>query len=255
MENQLQAWQNPDEIRRLFAPTLSEPEFQFFMGLGKNLNANPFTREIWAVKYGTGPASIFCGRDFYRKKAQEQSDYDGHYVEAVYSNDDFAVENGEVKHKFKLTDRGVMIAAYCVVKKKNVSLNYFGLVQLAEYNTNQSNWKTKPETMIKKVAESQGLRAAFQGIFEGTYDESEEFKVQNSNGKSEDATLMITPDLKNNITDLITSELISETERRPVLNKIDRFTFVQATKCLEWLKMELKAREDQLKKEAEEAQQ
>lgn len=255
MENQLQVWQNPDEIRRLFAPTLSDPEFQFFMGLGKNLNANPFTREIWAIKYGTAAATIFCGRDFYRKKAQEQSDYDGHYAEAVYSNDEFGVENGVVKHKFTLTDRGVLLAAYCVVKKKSASLNLFHLVQFSEYNLNQSLWKTKPESQIKKVAESQALRAAFQGIFKGTYDESEEFKIQNENGTTQDPTVMITPEQKKKITDAITSDLISEKERQPVLTKIEGFTYAQAEQCIKWLSSELIARENQLKKEAEEAQQ
>jgi len=41
MENQLQVWQNPDEIRRLFAPTLSDPEFQFFMGNNNQVLKEP----------------------------------------------------------------------------------------------------------------------------------------------------------------------------------------------------------------------
>lgn len=53
----LKIWESLDEVRKQFAPTLSTTEFDFFVGLGKSLNANPFTREIWAVKYGTSPAS------------------------------------------------------------------------------------------------------------------------------------------------------------------------------------------------------
>ena len=34
-------------------------------------------------------------------------------------------------------------------------------VSLSEYNTHKSNWQRMPETMIKKVAESQCLRKAF----------------------------------------------------------------------------------------------
>ena len=50
----------------------------------------------------------------------------------------------------------------------------FTFVELSEYDTKQSVWKTKPATMIKKVAEAQGLRWAFQELFAGTYEESEE---------------------------------------------------------------------------------
>ena len=175
--NQLTIWQRPDEVKKLFAPNLTDTEFQFFIGLGQKLGANPFTREIWALKYGTGAATIFCGRDFYRRKAQEQANYNGHVVEAVYENDDFRQENGLIKHSFGLKNRGPLLAAYCIVKRKGIELDYYSKVLFSEYNTNQSNWKTKPESMIKKVAEAQALRAAFQGVFEGTYDESEESKV------------------------------------------------------------------------------
>ncbi len=37
-------------------------------------------------------------------------------------------------------------------------------------------WVGKPATMIKKVAEAQGLRASFQELFAGTYEESENWK-------------------------------------------------------------------------------
>lgn len=75
----LAMWDNKEqlqEIRKLFAPKLTDTEFQFFIGLGKASRLNPFTKEIWAVKYGTdkdgndNPAQVFIGRDGYRKAAQ-----------------------------------------------------------------------------------------------------------------------------------------------------------------------------------------
>ena len=165
-------WQKIPIIKATFAPTLTEPEFAMFVGLGKSLGANPFNREIWAVKYGGSAAQIFLGRDFYRRKAQEQPNYKGHQVDAVYSNDEFAMVNGIPHHKYKITDRGVLVGAYCVVHKTDCQ-PYHVFCELSEYDSNQSNWKTKKATMIKKVAEAQGLRGAFQGVFSGTYDESE----------------------------------------------------------------------------------
>lgn len=171
----MQIWGDKNKIRSLFAKNLSEDEFDFFVSLGSGIGANPFTREIWAVKYGNNPASIFCGRDFYRKKAQELPEYDGHYSDTVYSNDEFSVENGVPKHSYKLTNRGSLIGAYCIVRKKNASQPFYTFVLFSEYNKQQSLWKTMPDTMIRKVAEAQGLRGSFQGTFAGTYDESEQW--------------------------------------------------------------------------------
>ncbi len=171
-----------DEIKKLFAPNLITKEFEFFVELGKQLGANPFLREIWAVKYEANrPAQIFVGRDFYRKKAQSLPQYNGHIVDAVYENDEFFVENGIPKHKYKLTNRGKLVGAYCVVYRKDVEHPYFVFVDFNEYNKRQSTWKQMPATMIKKVAEAQALRGAFQGVFAETYDESESWINENGN--------------------------------------------------------------------------
>jgi len=44
---------------------------------------------------------------------------------------------------------------------------------VSEYSTGRSVWKDKPATMIRKVAESQCLRACFQDLLGGSYDEAE----------------------------------------------------------------------------------
>jgi phage recombination protein Bet len=187
------------EIKQMYGKDLTESEFAMFLNLGKSLNANPFTREIFAVKYGNASANIFCGRDFYRRKAQEQLDYDGLQSSAVYENDNFEVENGIPKHKFGLKNRGKLIGAYAVVYRKNIKQPYFVFVDFLEYyqgykkpdgaikkrkdqygnwvETKPTVWDEKGATMICKVAEAQTLRGAYQGIFKGTYDESEQWKT------------------------------------------------------------------------------
>lgn len=163
-----------DEIRKLFAPNLTEMEFQFFVGLGKASGLNPFVREIWAVKYDkNAPAQIFIGRDGYRKAAQAHPEYDYHQSDAVYENDEFEVTNGEVHHKYKLTNRGKLIGAYCIAKRHKSSRPIYVFVEVGEYSTGRSVWKDKPATMIKKVAESQCLRACFQDLLGGSYGEEE----------------------------------------------------------------------------------
>lgn len=46
-------------------------------------------------------------------------------------------------------------------------------VALSEYDKNMANWKSKPATMINKVAVSQCCREAFPRDFQGTYSEDE----------------------------------------------------------------------------------
>jgi phage recombination protein Bet len=177
INNSLTMWednQKIEEIRKLFAPKLTEMEFQYFVGLGKAAGLNPFLREIWSVKYDErSPAQVFIGRDGYRKAAQAHSEYDYHQCDAVYENDIFEVQDGIVKHTYKLTQRGTLIGAYCIAKRHKSSRPMYVFVEVKEYSTGKSVWSQKPATMIKKVAESQCLRACFQDLLGGTYGEEE----------------------------------------------------------------------------------
>jgi len=162
-----------EEIKKLYGKDLTQGEWQIFIQVGRATKLSPYLKEIWAVKYGNNPAQIFVGRDGYRKGAQANPDYEYHQVDAVYTKDEFKVEKGEIVHSYSLTDRGTLVGAYCSVKRRNSSKPIFCYVELSEYNTGKSLWLTKKATMIKKVAEAQGLRMAFQELFAGTYDEDE----------------------------------------------------------------------------------
>ena len=182
LNNSLTMWEDSqkiNEIRKLFAPKLTESEFQYFVGLGKATGLNPFLKEIWSVKYDERtPAQVFIGRDGYRKAAQAHSEYDYHQSDAVYENDAFDVQDGLVKHSYKLTNRGNLVGAYCIAKRHKSSRPIYVFVELKEYSTGKSVWNGKPATMIKKVAESQCLRACFQDLLGGTYGEEEMYNAQ-----------------------------------------------------------------------------
>ena len=198
IDSTLSIWNDNEhlqEIRKLFAPTLSDIEFKIYVGMGKATGLNPFLKEIWAIKFGKDkdgkelPAQIFIGRDGYRKGAQSHPEYDFHQSDAVYENDKFDVNNGVINHSYGLTNRGKLIGAYCMTKRKSASKPQFVFCELEEYTTGQALWAEvqwkdnkyggkykqggKPATMIKKVAESQCLRLAFQDMFAGTCDEEE----------------------------------------------------------------------------------
>ena len=187
MENALSLWQDTSqlaELKKTYGANLTDMEWSTFLQIGKATNLNPFLREIYCVKYGNAPASIFIGRDGYRKSAQSHPQYDYHISDAVYSADKFFVEGGIPNHSYDFSKtRGQLVGAYCLVKRKSSSQPNFVFVELKEYNTGKSIWATKPATMIKKVAEAQALRMTFQELFAGTYDESEEWEDKKAQTK------------------------------------------------------------------------
>lgn len=182
-QSQMNMWddkEKQEEMKKLICKVkLSEVEFATFIELGKATQLNPFLKEIWVVKYDEkSPASIFIGRDGYRKAAQRDPEYDFHETDAVYSNDTFKRNSitGEINHEYNLKDRGELLGAYCIVKRKSSERPSYTWVKLSEYSTGKSLWNPqtgKPETMIKKVAECQGLRACFQDLLGGTYSQEE----------------------------------------------------------------------------------
>jgi len=152
-------------IKDMFAKLATQEEFEIFVQLGIATGLNPFMREIWLVKYDkSAAAQIFVGRDGYRKIISGNPNYEGHIVDAVFSNDEFNVDliAGHVKHIPNFKNRGTLIGAYCIVYMKSSRIPHYVFTELNEYDTNQSVWKGKKATMIKKVAEAQAIRMADQ---------------------------------------------------------------------------------------------
>lgn len=158
-----------EDIRKVFASQLTDAEFEFMVGLGKATGLDPFRKEIWCVKYGNSPAQVFIGRDGYRMIALSHPDYDYHQSDSVYENDDFKVVNGEIHHTYSLKDRGKIVGAYCITKRKSASKSVYYFVKFSEYNSGKSLWASKPDLMIRKCAEANALRASFQDVLGGTY--------------------------------------------------------------------------------------
>ena len=219
-------WQEQDalsEIKKIYGKDLTEGEFTTLCQIGQATGLNPFLREIWAVKYGGSPASIFIGRDGYRKAAQRDPEYDYHLSDAVYQNDDFKVENGEVKHAYSVQDRGTLIGAYCTIKRRSATKPVFTFIDFKEYyqgnkdeegkvkkrydrykkqyvDMGETLWDSKPATMVKKVAEAQGLRMAFQSMFAGTYAEDEQWEEEaETASKSTDSAKLPDPKMEKKI--------------------------------------------------------
>lgn len=146
---------------------VSDQEVMLFMELCKFQRLNPFTNEVYLIKFGSDPAQMVVGRDAYLRRAYENPDYLGYESgitvmrgEQVVQKPGTCVYPGEK-----------VLGGWCRVKRKlnGIEVETFKEVSLDEYNLKRSNWNTKPGLMISKVAESQALRAAFPTDYAGMY--------------------------------------------------------------------------------------
>jgi len=181
--NEVTIWESQlAEIKNSFGKGLNDAQFTNFMQIGKALGLNPFMREIFAVNYN-GDVSVFVARDGYRRNAISNPDYDGHIVDSIYEGDRFKVIAGVPEHVYSDKERNKIMGAYCICYKKSTRIPFFVKVNFGEYYRQTNIWKTKAETMIKKVAESQCLKASFPKLFNGTYDESERWEDKSVSGQ------------------------------------------------------------------------
>ncbi len=155
------------------ANLVSDQEILFFMHTCKAQKLNPLVQgEVFLIKYSDGdPAQIQVGKWAYLRKATEHPDY-------LCKEDGITVKRGEQivqKEGCCLYPGEELIGGWCKVHYtcNGKDLSAFKEVSLSEYNKGMANWKSKPATMINKVAVSQCVREAFPKEYEGVYSEEE----------------------------------------------------------------------------------
>lgn len=137
----------PQVVKDYFCKNATPQEIGLFIEVCKNTQLNPFKREIYLVKYGDNPASILTGYETYLKRAEASGKWDG--------------------YKVWIEGEGITLKAKIHVYRKDWSrpfeweVSYKEAVQMKKDGTPNTFWKNKPETMLKKVAISQGIRLAF----------------------------------------------------------------------------------------------
>lgn len=130
------------EYLALVGQNVPQEEAKRFLELCKAFNLNPFEREIYLVSYGK-QVNIIIGYEAYLKRAERSGKLDGWKVWT-----EGKIEDGTLK-------------ACIEVKRKDWSEPFYHEVYFSEYKQDTHIWKTKPITMIKKVAIAQGFRLAF----------------------------------------------------------------------------------------------
>ncbi|MFA5177255.1 MAG: RecT family recombinase [Candidatus Omnitrophota bacterium] len=149
-------------IKNTVAKGTTDLELSFFLSVAKSVNLNPFTREIWCYKDNKNNVLVFAGRDGFLKIAQRDTRWNGMTSFEVCENDEFEMDvtAGKVTHKPKFKGRGPIIGAYAILKPKGCEMPTVEWADMATYNKGWNAWKTNPADMIKKTAESHGLKKA-----------------------------------------------------------------------------------------------
>lgn len=146
-------------------------EVVFFMELCRAQRLNPFLREAFLVKYGTGPASMITAEIVFERRANAHPDYRGMECGVVFIDKDGNIGKREGTATYKALNEQ-LIGGWARVHRDGRADSY-AEVSLEEYDKKQSVWKTMPGVMIQKCAKGVALRLAFPSDFQGMYLEEE----------------------------------------------------------------------------------
>ena len=152
---------------------VTDQEVVMFMSLCRYQHLNPFLREAYLVKYGnSSPATMVTGKDVFLKRANRNANFRGMKA-GIIVQDENTGEWTEREGTFYLpTEKIVGGFAQVFVEGREP---YCATVSFGEYAGRKSNgelnsqWATKPATMIRKVALVQALREAFPEDFSQLY--------------------------------------------------------------------------------------
>lgn len=154
------------------ADKVTNQEIVMFMNLCKYQGLNPFLREAYLIKYGTQPATIVTGKSAFEKRAARCDKYKGFDAGVIVYIPDLGLEE---RSGTLVLDDEKLVGGWAEVYVDGYHKPIKATVSLEEYigrkkdGTVNSQWASKPATMIRKVAKMQALREAFPDNFEGMY--------------------------------------------------------------------------------------
>ena len=158
---------------------VTDEEVVMFLSLCRYQHLNPFTREVYLIKYGDRQAAtMVVGKDVHLKRAKRHPEFRGLEAGIIIRGTDggcydrngtfYDPESGEK-----------LVGGWAKVHVDGWAVPLYASVNLTEYIGRKSNgeingqWSSKPATMIRKVAIVQALREAFPEDTAGMYVQEE----------------------------------------------------------------------------------
>ncbi len=155
----------------------SPQELQALLAIVKGRNLNPFTKEVYFIKYGSAPAQIVVSKEAIMKRAEENPNFDGFEAGIVIETENGSIERlvGTIAPKSAKLRGG-----WCKVYRKDRSHEIEADADFAYYTTRKSLWEKMPALMIRKVAIVSAFREAFSESIGGLYtaDEMQQNSIQ-----------------------------------------------------------------------------
>jgi len=151
-------------VKSMVAKGATDNEFALMSHIAIKYELDPLLKQIWVVKYGDAPASIFTGRDGFLSIAHRTGQFNGIETVVEKVNEPIKVVKKRWKDKKQIeivVERAWQYKAVCTVRRKDAEFPFIVEVYEEEYTTCENLWVSKPRTMLGKVAESQCLRKAF----------------------------------------------------------------------------------------------
>lgn len=140
----------------------TETEIKGFILYCKAVNADPWAKEIYLIKYDEkAPAAIALALNWYLKRASHNPAYESYESGVTVERQGTFIDLvGSVVYP---GDK--LFGGWCKVYKKGADHPFERRVAMAEYDKRQAGWTKMPATMIEKVAIMQGIRRAFPDEF------------------------------------------------------------------------------------------
>lgn len=145
---------------------LTEQQTKQFLAVASAFGLNPWKREIYAVtfkgKNGT-EMSVVTGYETYIKRAEANPNYDGYDIEfkGGFERKTFQKQGDYGPYNVTEVVPKGDVSCVCTVYRKDRSHPVREEVFFDEYDQKNSMWKSKPRTMLKKVAIVSAFRKAF----------------------------------------------------------------------------------------------
>lgn len=158
------------------ARNVTDQEVMMFMMLCKGQHLNPFLRDAYLIKFGNRPATIVTGKGTFLKRAAANPSYDGKESGIIVMDEDGNVTE---RNGCFYSAGETIIGGWAKVYHKGRRTPEYVSVPFEEYagrkadGSLNSQWASKPATMIQKVAVVQALREAFPDDFSGLYSPEE----------------------------------------------------------------------------------
>lgn len=155
------------DIRERLCPNATDSELALCVELCNRQHLNPFTKEVYLVKYGNAPASIITSYQVFNRRANRQESYGGIKSGVVVMREGKIVKKrGSAVYK-QVGEQ--LLGGWAEVQFKDGKEPAYVELALTDYSTGKSNWAKMPGVMIEKCAKAGAWRLAYPDEFGGMY--------------------------------------------------------------------------------------